>query len=116
MPFSRDDLVRSILEGWKQHQRPFAHNWSKNSFPNHAVSIRTWCAAQVPPIDWGALHGFPVQAAQRAEREQPQSRIAAWQEQGGRRRIMFSLSHKYSPQAFAAAAAVARANGFFLLP
>lgn len=75
MPFSRDDLVRCISEGWKQHLRPLAHNWIENPFPNHAGSIRAWCAVQASLIDWGAPQGFPEQDAQREKRGQPHPRM-----------------------------------------
>jgi hypothetical protein len=80
MPFSRDDLVRCISEGWKQHLRPLAHNWLQNPFPNYSVSISAWCAVQAQPVDWGAPQGFLVQEGQREERIQLHPRIVAWQE------------------------------------
>lgn len=107
--FTSNDLVTLLTESW--HARmPLAHNWIRNPFPGQAQSIRAWCDAR--GIGWGAPEGYPVQEAQRSERARPSSRIVAFQEPGGHRRIMFALSESENADAFQAALALATLHGF----
>lgn len=110
--FDSNELVKLLKDSWK-HGIPLVQNWTKNPFPNNAASIRNYC--DTSKIHWGAPQGYPVQDAQRIERGQTVPRIAAFQEPGGKRRIMFSLSKHEDAAAFSAACAVAAANGFTLL-
>jgi len=110
--FTCDNLVTILTEAWGARM-PLAHNWKRNPWPDDATSIFSWCEAR--GIDWGAPAGFPVQKVQRTERGQPRARIVAWQEPGGHRRIMFSLSKATNREAFEAASRFAARHRFLQL-
>jgi hypothetical protein len=107
--FTSNDLVKLLQEAWKGRM-PLAHNWIRNPFPGQAQSIRAWCDDR--GIEWGAPDGFPVQTAQRSERARSNSRVVAFQEPAGVRRIMFALSQTENADAFQAAHAIAMLHGF----
>lgn len=107
--FTSNDLVELLKEAWETGM-PLAHNWIHDLFPGQAQSIRAWCDAR--GIDWGRPEGYPVQEAQRSERLRTNSRIVAFQQPTGLRRIMFSLSLTENGEAFRAALAIASQAGF----
>jgi hypothetical protein len=109
MRIDSDTLVQLLNDAWSKG-RCVAHNWQSDRFEGQAQVIWQWCESR--KIDWGADSGYPVQTAQRTERGRPKPRIAAYQEPGGRRRIMFSLSKAANPKAYAAALSLAKRHGF----
>jgi hypothetical protein len=109
MQFDADILVELLEDAWSRG-KCVAHNWQSNPFGAQAESIWQWCDAH--KIDWGAPQGYLVQNAQRAELPRADSRIAAFQQDGGHRKIMFSLSAAKNPAAYAAASQLAKAHGF----
>ena len=110
MDFDIDHLLEMLLAAWHAGA-PLVHNWSNNPFGAHAWPITPWAGNHQPALNLGH-GGYRVQEAQRAERAAPEPRIVAWQEPGGHRRVMFSLSESAAADAYAAAAAIAGGSGF----
>lgn len=110
--FDRDHFVELLREGWSSG-KPLAHNWQRDAFPGKTVSIHAWADAR--GINWGGPQGYPVQEAQRIERGHTNSRIRAFQEPRGKKRLMFALSQIENADAFQAATEIAEAAGFELL-